>query len=67
MGPGKAPCETPSELLDGDAGPAKLDLPVLGLTVRSPEMKTRIIRQHLDRAGYLVRAAFNCLSFGVSA
>ncbi|MEO8213916.1 MAG: NUDIX domain-containing protein, partial [Myxococcales bacterium] len=29
-GPGKAPCETPTELLSVLAGPAKLDLPVFG-------------------------------------
>jgi hypothetical protein len=38
-GPRKAPCETPTEVLDAGAGPAKLDLPVLGVTMRSSEVK----------------------------
>src|SRR5450432_3194042 len=47
-GPRKAPCETPAALLDGVAGPAKLDLPVLGLATRSSEMKTCFKRQYSD-------------------
>src|SRR5450432_93897 len=54
-GPPKAPCETPTELLDSVAGPAKLDLPVLGSTTRSSEMKTCFKRQHLDEEGILAR------------
>src|SRR5450432_2177630 len=46
-GPRKAPCETPTELLDGVAGPAKLDLPVL----RSLRGRRRVCfkRRHFDR------------------
>jgi hypothetical protein len=36
-GPRKAPCQTPTELRDGVAGPAKLGLPALGLTPWSSE------------------------------
>src|SRR5450432_2126951 len=42
------PCETPTELLDGVAGPAKLDLPVLGFTTRSSEIDSDRVR-HLAR------------------
>jgi glucose/mannose transport system substrate-binding protein len=53
-GPRKAPCVTPTELLHGVAGPAKLDLPGLGLTSRSSDLR-------FDRAGRLGRGGRSAL------
>src|SRR5450432_628094 len=52
-GPRKAPCETPTELLDGVAGAAKPHLPVLEKLPRSPSGKTCLIRSHFDRVRHL--------------
>src|SRR5450432_2807308 len=61
-GLGRPPCEPPTELLDGVAGPAKLNLTLLGLATHSSEKRTcwLALQEGWLQAGWRCRQAGSC-------